>query len=64
MATAKQVELFTKLTQDRDFGALDVAQVKLQFESLTDANASAWIERALELPKRDTSGVPFVAPTF
>lgn len=64
MATAKQVELFTRLTTDRDFGDKDVDQLRATFAGLSDSNASAWIERALELPKRDDSGKPFVAPSF
>lgn len=64
MATAKQVELFQKLTTDRDFGDKDVAQLRTTFGDLSDANASAWIERALELPRRDPSGQPFIAPSF
>lgn len=64
MATPKQVDLFARLTSDRDFGDKDVEQLKATFSGLSDTNASAWIERALELPKRDDSGIPFIAPSF
>ena len=52
MATAKQVELFRKLTEDRDFSGQDVSGLRERFATLTDRNASQWIERALDLPKR------------
>ena len=53
MATAKQIELFRKLTEDRDFGPeAQINELRSTFGTLTDRNASAWIERALDLPKR------------
>lgn len=57
MATAKQIELFRKLTEDRDFGpTANAQQLRDQFATLTDRNASAWIERALDLPKKGDAG--------
>lgn len=52
MATAKQIELFRKLTQDRQFPAnTNLPALRDQFGELSDTNASGWIEKALELPK-------------
>lgn len=64
MATAKQIDLFRRMTSERDMGDKDVAKLREQFAELTDSNASAWIERVLELPKQDTSGVAAVPPPF
>lgn len=67
MASPKQIELFRRLTEDRDLG--DVAQMpalREQFGSLTDRNASVWIERGLEKPRRSDAeqDAASVAPPF
>jgi hypothetical protein len=65
MASPKQIELFRKLTEDRDFGGHDTGALRTQFGSLTDSNASQWIERALERPKvADGEAGPQIAPPF
>jgi hypothetical protein len=54
MASPKQIELFRRLTEDRDLGPLAaMPALREKFSNLTDRNCSAWIERALERPKRD-----------
>lgn len=53
MASPKQIELFRRLTEDRDLGPLaDMPALRDRFGVLTDRNASAWIERALDKSKR------------
>ena len=65
MASAKQVELFRKLTTDRQFPpGTAVETLRAQFADLSDRNASGWIERALELPRRDDSGEESVPAPF
>lgn len=59
MATQKQIELFTKLTADKDFGQQDVNSLKTQFENLPDKSASKWIEKALALPDKGEVAPPF-----
>jgi hypothetical protein len=51
MATAKQIELFNKLTGDKEFPAgTDLANLREQFAGVNDKSASDWIEKALALP--------------
>lgn len=64
MATTRQKELFARLTEDRNFGDKDVAALREQFATVSDRSASEWIEKALTLPKRDTSGDPHTPPPF
>lgn len=53
MASPKQIELFRRLTEDRDLGPLaEMPALRERFGALTDRNCSAWIERALDKPKR------------
>lgn len=63
--TPRQVELFHKLTTDRDFGEKDVEGLKSQFNSLTVKSASEWIDKAMTLTKlsENTDGVN-AAPDF
>jgi hypothetical protein len=63
-ASNKQIELFSRLIEDRDFGDKDTAILLTKFKEVSQASASQWIERALELPKRDTSGDPSTPPPF
>jgi hypothetical protein len=62
MASTKQIELFRRLTEDRDFGTNDVNELRQKFADLTDRNASTWIERALERPKRADGDEPAEVP--
>lgn len=63
--TPRQVELFHKLTTDRDFGERDVDGLKSTFTTLTVKAASEWIDRAMTLQKlsENTDGTE-VAPDF
>jgi len=53
--TPKQVQLFTELLERKQFpeSAPDAAELMAQFEQLTRANASKWIDNALKLPNAD-----------
>lgn len=62
MASAKQIELFNRLTNDRDFGQQNIESLRTQFAGLTQTSASAWIEKALELPKVPEGDEPPVVP--
>lgn len=67
MATPNQIEFFDRLTNDRDLGPLtDMPALKTQFATLTDKNASQWIEAATSRPKRSSQEVDeaAVAPPF
>lgn len=64
MATQKQIEFFDKLTEERDFGDSDVADLRIQFPDLNDSSASSWIEKAIGLPKRDSTVGNDVPPPF
>ena len=66
MASPKQIELFRRLSDDRDLGPIgDMPKLRDQFGALTDKNASAWIERALDRPKRaDGDQAPDVPAPF
>ena len=67
MASAKQVEFFRKLTQERDFTGHNVHNLREQFANLPDKNASQWIEKALERPRLagDTEDESqYVSPPF
>ena len=59
MASQKQIDLFNQLAADKDFGDKDVEKLKAQFVGLNTKSASAWIEKAMELP--DSGYVP---PSF
>ena len=62
MASEKQTELFKRLTEQRSFPSeQNVDSLVERFRSLSDKEASRWIERALELPEKGDSGeaVPF-----
>lgn len=64
MPSKAQIDLFEKLLSEKDFGNQDVTVLAAEFLKLNMKSASAWIERALALPKRDESGETVVAPTF
>lgn len=65
MATAKQVAFFDELLKDKEFPpAVNKEQLRQQFPSISDKSASAWIEKALALPKRDDSNDPFTDVPF
>lgn len=49
--TDRQVELFHKLTTDRDFGDRDPDELRETFATLTPVAASKWIDRAMSKPR-------------
>lgn len=64
MATERQIELFRKLTQDRDFRGFDVNILREQFAGVSDRSASEWIEKALTRPKIADEDQPATPPPF
>lgn len=64
MATSRQIELFRKLTQDRDFSGHDVTELRTKFADLADRDASAWIEKALTREKVNEDGRKVAPPPF
>lgn len=57
MPTPAQQSFFNKLAEEKDFGnKLKPESLMEQFAELDDSSASAWIERALKLPKRGSGG--------
>lgn len=62
MASAKQIEFFRKLTEDRDFGSQDVAKIREQFAAQSDASASQWIDKAMTLPRKESGSLPTDTP--
>lgn len=66
-ATPRQVELFDRLTTDREFPAgTDIDELQRQFAKLDSRSASAWIDKAMKLPKLATDGDTreIVPPSF
>lgn len=60
MPSEAQQELFKRLTEQRTFPeGTDTAAAIEQFATLDGANASKWIEKALELPERGIVPPPF-----
>lgn len=53
--TERQVEFFHKLTTDRDFGEQNVENLRTQFAGLAPAAASAWIDKAMTLPRASSA---------
>jgi hypothetical protein len=65
MPTPAQSAFFKKLAEEKDFGPkLKVTELVEQFDDLDDSSASAWIERALQLPKVSGSGKVTTPPAF
>lgn len=63
MASQSQIEFFDNLTEKRAFPAdADLAKLREQFASLTQKNASKWIENALKLPERAAGDEPAMVP--
>lgn len=59
----KQIELFEKLTREKQFPqGSDLAALIQQFKGLDSASGSDWIEKGLGLP--DLGEVPKVPPAF
>jgi len=52
-----QIDFFMKLTEERDFGMnkKELDAIIKKFAELNQKSASAWIEKAMELPKADPS---------
>lgn len=69
MASEAQQTQFSKAVKERQFPAgTDTDALEKQFAELSGPNASEWLERAWELPRKgkndDGSDKPYVKPTF
>ena len=64
MVTQAQIQFFSKLLEEKDFGGKDRTALAEEFLTLNKRSASAWIERALQLPKLDESNEEVRAPAF
>lgn len=62
--TDAQVRFFNQLLDEKDFGDSNTDTLRDEFSQLNKQSARVWIERAINLPKRDESGEEVVAPTF
>lgn len=56
MVSKSQLDFFDKLLEEKDFGEQDKVKLKEAFAQLNKKSASAWIEKAIGLPKIDESG--------
>jgi hypothetical protein len=68
MATPSQIDFFRKLSEEKDIQVngkpADPKGLQEEFAELNDKSASAWIERAIALPKRDDSDDPITEAPF
>jgi hypothetical protein len=64
MATKKQIDFFDQLLDEKDFGDKETSALRDQFSELNDSSASAWIESAIQLPKKDTTQGKDAPPPF
>lgn len=65
MPTGSQIEFFDRLLEEKDFGPKsNIIKIAEEFSTLNKKSASAWIEKALSLPKKDESEEAVVAPSF
>ncbi len=65
MVSEAQVRFFKKLLEEKDFGDQNPEVLLTAFEELPNVKSgSAWIDKAMTLPKRDETDEPTVAPTF
>ena len=60
MATEKQIAAFRSISEDRNLGPMsEMPALREKFATLSDRNASRWIEAALAREKRsDEEDVP------
>lgn len=60
MASAKQIEFFDKLLGEKAFPeGTDKDALRGKFANINDKSASAWIDRALQMPDADETPAPF-----
>jgi hypothetical protein len=65
MASTNQIEFFGKLLSEKQFPAdQDKNVLKAEFEKLGTKSASAWIEKALQLPDVGADAEEAVPPPF
>lgn len=64
MVTDAQVKFFDKLIEEKEFGDIDIPTLKAEFAGLNKKSGSAWIDKAMTLPKRDESHEVITGPSF
>lgn len=66
MVSKRQVDFFDQLLEEKDFGPeSDKAKLREQFAALPNKqSASAWIEKAMGLPKVQDVTDEIIQPTF
>lgn len=59
MASQKQIEFFQELVTRKQWpSGVNTDELKAKFAQLPQAEASRWVDRALELPNGEDSGTP------
>jgi hypothetical protein len=67
MPSDAQIKFFDKLLEEKDFSGgtvTDPDTLKKAFSQLNIKSASAWIDAAMKLPKRDETDEPLVEAPF
>lgn len=65
MVSKRQIDFFDQLLEEKDFGSADKTKLREEFASLPNKqSASAWIERAMGLPKMQDATDEVIQPTF
>ncbi len=60
-----QINFFDKLLDEKQFpDKTDIEKLRKQFSEINQKSASAWIEAAVALPKRDESGESITPAPF
>lgn len=62
MVSQSQIDFFAQLLGEKDFGAVDKVQLSKEFAALDKRSGSAWIEKAMALPKLQDSHLPEIVP--
>lgn len=65
MASSKQIQFFDNLLDEKQFPpGTDTAALRAQFATLDKSNASAWVEKALNLPDKGEEASEAVPPPY
>lgn len=65
MASQRQTAFFNELLDQRTFPPTPTQdELRMQFGKLSQDGASVWIEKALDLPKKDSSEGDSTPPPF
>lgn len=64
MATEAQITFFDQLLDEKDFGDKDRKALAKDFADLNIRSASAWIDRAMALPRVPVGSQDLTEPAF